>query len=884
MKSKVIKIVGIIIAVILVLMISIPILFKGKIKDAVVNTANKKLNAELAVGDFGLNLFSNFPNATLSLNDVSISGINDFKGDTLLKAESAKATINLMSLFGGNYEISKIDLDNASVYAKILKDGRTNWDIVKDTTSTEDGDAAFKLALKNVSINDSKVVYEDQEGGMKVMLIGWNGNLSGDLTSDETTINTQSTIDEVSFIMDGIPYLSKIKGIADATLKADLNNMKFTFVESNVQLNEVKASIDGSIAIGETDMNFDMKLNAPDTQFKDILSILPSMYTDDFKNVKTAGTAALDAYVKGVMNETEYPAFNVKLLVNNAMFQYPSLPKSVNDINVNILIENKGGSLDNTIIDISKFAFNIGGNPFSAGLNIKTPISDPNLKAYLKGKLDLGMIKDVYPLEQGTELNGKLTANLDIATRMSYIEKEQYDKVNAAGQLTVNDMIYKSGDMQDVNIKDIALEFSPKFVSLSSMNLTIGQNDISANGRLENFIPYMLKNETLKGALNLKSNYLNVNDFMGNEEAVADTTSVGVFEVPKNVDFTLSAAMNKVVYENINMTNLNGSISVRNGAVTMNNVSANTLGGTAKVTGSYSTAENPLKPKVDFALNLQKVSFAETFKSVEAIQKFAPIFDRIAGNYSMNLKFNTTLGESLLQILGALTGDGLIQTDEVKIEGVEALDKLSSALNLGNTTTLKSFSTKNLNIPFKIDDGKITAKPFNINIGEGGKLNLEGTTGLDQSINYKGTVTLPKSMSNNLINNVGLIIGGTFTNPKVSIDTKSLISGAADAISSQVLGGTVDDKKEEVNAKIAEEKKKQAQKLRDEAQTASDKLVSTAQQEGQKLVDAAKNPLTKAAAKATSDKLVDAAKKQGQKLIDEADVQAKKIEGETDSN
>lgn len=882
--KKVVKIAGIIIAAILVLMIIIPVLFKGKIKDAVVNTANKKLNAELAIGDFGLNLFSNFPNATLSLDNISISGINDFKGDTLLKAESAKATINLASLFSGNYEISKITLDKAGVYAKILQDGRTNWDIMKDTTTSEESDAAFNLKLEKVSVNDCNVIYEDQEGGMKVILSRWNGNLSGDLSADETVIRTQSTLKEVSFIMDGIPYLSKVSGVADATLKADLNNMKFTFVESDIQLNEVKASIDGSIAIGETDMDFDLKLNAPDTQFKDILSILPSMYTDDFKNIKTSGTAAIDAYIKGIMNETEYPAFRLKILVNNAMFQYPSLPKSVNDINVDALIENKGGSLDNTVINISKFTFNIGGNPFGAGLNVQTPISDPNLKAYLKGKLDLGMIKDVYPLEQGTELNGKLTANLDIATRMSYIEKEQYDKVNAAGQLTVNDMIYKSSDMQDVNIKDIALEFSPKFVNLSSMNLKIGQNDLSATGRLENFIAYMLKDQTLKGQLNIKSNYLNVNDFMGGDDATVDTTSVGVFEVPKNIDFSLNAVMNKVVYENINMTNLNGSISVRNGAVTMNNVSANALGGTAKVTGSYSTADNPLKPKVDFALNLNKVSFAETFKSVEAIQKFAPVFDRIAGNYSMNLKFNTTLGESLLQILGALTGDGLIQTDEVKIEGIEALDQLSSLLKLNNATSLKSFSSKNLNIPFKIEDGKVTTKPFNINIGEGGKLNLEGVTSLDESINYKGTITLPKSMSNNLINNVGLIIGGTFTNPKVSIDTKSLISGAADAISSQVLGGTVDDKKEEVNAKIAEEKKKQAQKLREEAQAASDKLVSTAQQEGQKLVDAAKNPIAKAAAQAASNKLVDAAKQQGQKLIDEADVQAKKIEGEANSN
>ena len=877
--KKGLKIAGIVIGTILLLLIVTPFLFKGKIKEAVINTANKQLNAELSVGDFGLNFFSNFPNATLTLDNMSISGIGDFKGDTLVKAESASASINLSSIFKGNYEISKINLYKAKVTAKILADGRVNWDIVKeDSTVTVKEESPFKLSLQKVSVDDCSVIYDDQEGGMKVVLSGWNGELSGDFTADETTIKTQSTVQEVSFIMDGIPYLSKVNAVVDATLKADLNNMKFTFEKSNLQLNEIKASIDGSVAVGETDMDFDLKLNAPDTHFKDILSILPSMYTDDFKDIKTSGTASLDAYVKGKMTETEYPAFNLKLLVNNAMFQYPSLPKSVNNINVDMLIDNKGGSLDNTVIDISKFTFNMGGNPFNASLNIQTPISDPNLRANLNGKLDLGMIKEVYPLEKGTELNGKLTADLNIATRMSYIEKEQYDKVVASGHLNVNNMLYKSAEMKDVNIKDIALEFSPKFVNLSSMNLTIGQNDLSATGRLENFIPYVLKDQTLKGQLNVKSNYLNVNDFMGDSSSTADTSSVGVFEVPKNIDFVLSAAMNKVVYEKINMTNLNGSISVKNGTVSMNNVSANALGGTAKVTGSYSTAENPVKPKVNFALSLSNVSFAETFKSVEAIQKIAPIFDKVAGNYSMDLKFNTTLGESILQILGALTGEGLIQTDDIKIEGVEALNKLSSALSLNSGTSLKSLSTKNLNIPFKIEDGKVITKPFDINIGNGGKLNLEGTTSINESINYKGTVSLPKSMSNNFINNVGLTITGTFTNPKVSIDTKSLLSNA---LSNQVLGGTVDDKKAELSNKVSDERKKQAQRLRDEAQESSDKLVKAAEEQGQNLVDKTSNPLAKAAAQAGAKKLVEEAKKQGQKLKDEAEIQAKKLEGET---
>ncbi|NDW11118.1 AsmA family protein [Dysgonomonas sp. 520] len=876
---KGLKIAGIVLAILLVLLITIPFLFKGTIKEAVINIANKKLNAELKVEDFGMNLFSNFPNATLSLNNVSLSGVGDFEGDTLVKAKSASVALNLIGVFKGDYTITKIDLDEVDLYAKVLADGRANWDIVKaDSTEVEEESSPFSLSLKKISINDCDITYDDRQGGMKAVIKGWNGTVSGDFTASTTTIKTESVIDELSFIMDGIPLLNKIKTTANAKLDADLDNMKFAFEESSLQMNEVKASIDGSVGmVGEDGMDFDLKLQAPETQFKDILSILPAMYTEDFKDIKTAGSVSLSAFVKGLMEGETYPAFDVKLAVKDAMFQYPSLPKSVNDINVDMSIASKGGSLDNMMIDISKFKMNMGGNPFNASLNVKTPMSDPDLKAHLDGMIDLGIVKDVYPLEKGTEMNGKLTANLNIATRLSAIEREQYQNVSASGNLKLTNMIYKSPDMPEVTINDAGLDFTPQFVNLSSLNVKIGKNDLAATGRLGNFIAYMLKDQTLKGNLNINSNYFNLNDFMGGEttaeEASSSTESV---VIPKNVNFLLNASMNEVVYEKVNITNLKGTISVKDGVVSMTDVGGNALGGSCKVNGSYNTS-NPTSPKVDLALALSKVSFSETFKSVESIQKFAPIFDKLMGNYSMNLSFNTTMGDNIMQMLSSLTGSGAISTSEVKVEGVEALSALSSALK---SNALNSFTAKDVNIPFSINDGKISTKPFSFNFAGDGKLSLEGSTSLDQTINYKGTIALPKALSNDIVKNVGLTIGGTFTNPKVSVDAASLVSEAANTAAEKLLGGSLDDKKEELTNKLSEEKAKQAQKLRSEAKAASDKLVSEAQTQGQKLVDASKNAIAKAAAQAAANKLVDEAKKQGQKLVDEAEVQAKKLEGE----
>lgn len=886
--KKGLTIVGVILLVIIVAMLAIPFLFKDKIKTAVLDVANEQLNAKVDIGgDFGLSLFSNFPNATLSLENTTVIGIGDFENDTLVQAKSGgSVTIDLFSLFGDNYKISKISLDKASVFAHALADGRVNWDIMKadstSTVTTEESPSAFNLNLKKISINDCNVIYQDDSTKMKVILNKLNGEVSGDFSASGTTLNIGSTIDEVSFIMSGVPYLNKVKAKADAKLNANFDNMKFTFTESNLQINDLKASIDGWFAmIGEDyeGMDFDLKLNAPDTQFKDILSLVPAMYTADFKDVKTSGTASLDAYIKGLMQDETYPAFDVKIAVKDAMFQYPSLPKSVNDINVDVAINSKGGDLDNMIVDISKFAFNLGGNPFSGNVNISTPMSDMNVKASANGTIDLGMIKDVYPLEKGTELNGKLTANMSIATRISAIEKEQYESISASGgTLNLSNMVYKAEDMPEVLINNASMEFTPRYVNLPALDVKIGKNDISASGRLENFIAYALKDQTLKGQLSIKSNYLNANDFIseetstGSEETASSSTEDII--IPKNIDFALNAALNQVVYSKINITNMAGNMTVKNGILTLNNVSANALGGSCKVTGSYDTSD-PVKPKVDFNLALSNVSFAETFKSVESVQKFAPIFENLVGTYSMNLNFNTSLGQTIMQTLAGLVANGSLQTSNIKIENVAALSALSSALK---TDALNSISPKDINLPFSINNGQITTKPFSLNLGDGGVMKLEGSTGLDQSINYTGNVTLPKSLSNSIINNVPITITGTFTSPKIGVDTKALVSGAASSAISDLLGG---EKGTDLSSTISAEKTKQIEKIRTEADNTAKKLVEEAEKQSQSLVEkAGSNTLKKVAAEAAGKKLVQEAEKQAQNLRDKAEEQIKKLEAE----
>lgn len=234
---------------------------------------------------------------------------------------------------------------------------------------------------------------------------------------------------------------------------ADLAHNKFTLKKNEFRLNAIKAGIDGWIELKDPAIDMDLKLNTSEIGFKEILSLIPAIYSKEFKNLKTDGTATLEATAKGILQGDTVPQFDVRLAVKNAMFRYPSLPAGVDQINIDAQVRNPGGNIDLTEISIHPFSFRLAENPFSLTADIKTPVSDPDFTAEAKGVLNLGMIKQVYPLDD-MELNGTVRADMTMAGHLSYIEKEQYDRFSASGTIALSDMKLKMKEMPDVEIKN----------------------------------------------------------------------------------------------------------------------------------------------------------------------------------------------------------------------------------------------------------------------------------------------------------------------------------------------------------------------------------------------------------------------------------------------
>ncbi|MDP3567431.1 AsmA family protein [Sediminibacterium sp.] len=922
---RILKWSGISILLIIVLLIAAPFIFKDKIIAIVKEQANNNLNAKVDFGEFDLTLISSFPDFRFKINNVSVIGVSEFKDDTLAFITNLSTDINLKSvLSGGPYGINSIVIDKARILGKVLKDGKANWDIAKpsaDSTGAPTPESTeptkFAMKLKEFKIKEAYIVYDDQQGGMYAKLDNFNYDLNGDFTQDNFVLNNLLDIAKTTFKMDGVAYLNEVHTHLKADLDMDMPKMKFTFKENEFSLNDLTLGFDGFVEMPDTNIKMDIKFKANQTEFKSILSLIPSVYSKDFASIKTSGKFAIDGYANGTYNASQMPAFGINLSIKDAMFKYPSLPKSVNNINIDVKVLNPTGVLDATTIDVNRFHVELAGNPIDITAHVKTPISDPGLRAELKGIINLGSVKEFIPTEKGDDLSGIIKSDISIAGNMSAIDKKEYDKFKASGSLEIDKMNYKTATLPyEVFLNSMILKFTTQYVELAAFDVKMGKSDIQASGKIENFMQYVFKDDLIKGSFGITSKLMDLNELMGPEAAATEsatasstaaptsTASTGVAAVPANIDFNLDAKIGKVIYTNLILDNMAGNIVVRNQKVDMTNLRMNTMGGALTINGFYETS-NIKKPTTGLNLKVENFDIQETFKSFNTVQKLAPVGQYATGKFTASLEnFNTSLNENMEPDLNAVKANGVFKTDKVNVGGFPPFMKLGEALKMEQ---LKSMDVSNLLVNYQIKDGRVVMAPFDTKISNI-PTNIEGSTGFDQTIDYKWKMVIPKAMFGGAANsaltsllaqgnaaagtnvtvgekiNVTALFGGTVMKPTVKTSLKDEAKSAVSTVTTQALNAGIDKAAEEAQ-KILEDAKAQCAKQKAEAQVNADKTKVDGYAEADKLVEQAGNPIAKIAAKKAAEaakkkvdekvqKIVDDAEAKCQKSIEEAQVKA----------
>ena len=494
-----------------------PILFEDQLKLRFINIINKELKAKADFNALELSFIKNFPKASIRIDGFSIINNEDFDYNKLAVIKSIELKMDIMDLINSiqnntQINIQSIIIDQPEINLITLNNGMSSWDIaIDDTSSSENtGDSDISLGLEVFKIINSKILITDKSMGLNTSLDGLNFDLNGDLSSNRTRLDMSLRVNKTNLSFENISYFKNTEVSLDASIDADLKNMRFILSQNSLKLNQLTLILGGSIKINPDNYDLDLNWNAPSNEIKQIVSLIPYIYRKDLDGISSSGNLTCTGKIKGKYSDNQIPDIDININLKDGKLKYPDLPKSINDINMSLNVNGKNNDLDALKVNLTTLSFKIGPNPFNLNFKITHLITDPDIELSADAKINFASLSEAIPLENGNELKGVLNANIDFKGRYSNIEQENYKQLNTSGLIELDQIIAKTTYLPyTIKIKSLKMRFSPDNLRLDHCKMNLGKSDLSISGNFENYLAYLIKEgQKLKGSFNLKSNLI----------------------------------------------------------------------------------------------------------------------------------------------------------------------------------------------------------------------------------------------------------------------------------------------------------------------------------------------------------------------------------------
>lgn len=402
-----------------------PQLFKKQIEQAVSGATEQYISTAVHFNDLEISFFKNFPNLSVSLNQLSIEAPQSFNGLKTVEANSIDLGIDIFSLFSDQIKFTKLYVNKGNF--NIVTDSLGNFSFTIFKSSPEPStNSSFSLALNKIHIKNSNVLYQDDVS--KIQIKTNNTNIFGDVNVTDKYIDfdTKTDINPLFFeldknvLVDNKPLKGSIK------TKVNLEPVSVEFKENNLLLANLPLNILGKVAVLDQGIDFDLEVKSKNASLENLFSLVPESYQQWYEGMSFKGNSDIDLKLTGMMQDSiSNPDLNIKLKITNgtiAAKQFQNIP--VDNLQTKAELNLPQLNPDSLSIDVSEFVFNLDKGFAKGKVLYRAPLF---VDATLNTQLNVSQLWQTLNLS-GTELKGAISLNGSV--KGNYITKSIKNKQN----------------------------------------------------------------------------------------------------------------------------------------------------------------------------------------------------------------------------------------------------------------------------------------------------------------------------------------------------------------------------------------------------------------------------------------------------------------------
>jgi hypothetical protein len=700
----------------------------NKVKKFALVQLNNNLNATINAKNIDVSFIKTFPVISLKLSDVVVT---DFRNKEMLTCESFFLGFDLFKLLKKEYEVQSIKLFNGKGNFYVLKNSKSNFDIIKskDTVVTTND---YIFNLNHVKLVEFEVNFNDYISNREFNVYLNAVNFSGAFSNKNFKLSTTLDATLKAYISNKkIVTTNKLINL-NTVLFVDTENKKIDFSSTEIGINKLRILANGNYVYGKKHSLYaDIATNK--LKLTELISLLPLNIPESFYQYKSDGVV----YIKGsISGNITNPIIKLAFGADDGKLTDPASGIALSKISFTgefVTDNNKKSkvtikNLTANMQDESK----IDGTVSIVDLN--NPIIDLNLNA----NIDLATVVKYFRVETITTVNGKVSARLHLNGKLdNNLLKQPGNEIRA--QIDIKDLRLKN--IKD-NIKNIAglIVGSNGKISINDLSFTHANSNYNVSFSSNNIINFLFDtNQQLTAELLIKTNFIDLKN-------LPFTTVNGNDSKPLNINLLAKIQADAVVMDAFKAEDITATckiITFPNLSVLVEPMLFKSCGGTVsgniqfiKKNYGYTITSNDL--------NISNLRINELFKSFDNFGQTTLVHQHLNGLISSNLQFVAPFDQNFNLVVKDLKTVATVLVKDGKLIDFKPLYALSKFVKLSE---LQQLSFSELSNTIHITNGNIFIPTMDIK-NNAINLQLTGSHSFNNDINYEIKLKLNELLKN----------------------------------------------------------------------------------------------------------------------------------------
>jgi hypothetical protein len=752
----------------------------SRVRQIVQTEITRSLEREVRFDDAGLTLF---PPVRLTIKRPALAEPGGFEKGRAFEANSIHLDLDVFALLTRRIVVRRLILDEPRIHLVLRQDGTNNLEGIGKAAQPEGGAAAappaMEVAVQELASRGGGVLIDDLEAGRRtVFAVESNLGLLAAGGGQKFSTSGQTSISGLSFGPLSATQRSDMStGLAAITWEIE-HNGAFDAEQKRLALDPVTIRFGGAVIAfrGLVDdpgpkARMHLRTKGREIELGEVLKMLAVADAAALHGITGSGQLDFDLDVRGVMGAGRLPDVTGTLLLGEASFRYPDAPAAVEGLSF-------AARFAPDTLEIRSLTARVAGvnggdmTPVRARLLV-TNLEDPNVVFAVQGDVDLATVAPMLAPPE-TQLAGR--ANIDVRGRGPAKNPAAFD---LEGRARFSKVSVESPDLPN-RVEDIQgdIQFSRTHAKVTGLRARAGESSFKLDATVDGPLALLADPAAPGGepvtpariAFDLESPYLNMNELVpatpGTASALPNATGSGQVRIGRfrrdrldveNVTARVNLTPQRISIPEFEFTGYQGKVA-GNAGIDM---------------------RNPEKPVFDLNATATEVD------ANEMLSVWTPAKGLLQGTLNSDIELSGA-GLSAGEILPTLTAVGLASIASGTLGPGPALEAIA------NLTQIPSFATIQIRdgkVPFAVERGRVRMREVKL-AGGNGEWRLAGSVGFDGSLDYAVSVTLPRSMAQNLGSGAALAAGafqddegrllidlrvtGPASSPKVSWDTAAM--------------------------------------------------------------------------------------------------------------